>query len=136
MFIPTQMQPGTEHSAMRSGTLVIVEYIDSKNVRVKFLDTGYEIVTTASKIRHGDVRDHRSIIVQPAPDMKVGTIHSTNRHGELVITDYLASNHVCVRFLDTGYERVVTSYSIRKGSVRDSSMVVRRPQKKKAISFI
>ena len=52
-------------------------------------------------------------------DMFVGTIHATNSCGKLVIVKYDNKKDVLVRFVDTGYECVVESGHIRKGSVKD-----------------
>jgi len=40
-----------------SGIIEVLRYIDSKNVKIRFLDTNAETVTTASNARTGNVRD-------------------------------------------------------------------------------
>ena len=52
-------------------------------------------------------------------DMVVGTIHATNSCGKLVIVKYDNKKDVLIRFVDTGYECIVESGHIRKGSVKD-----------------
>jgi len=39
------------------GDVIVTKYIDSYNVHVKFLDTGYETVTQMSNVREGNVKD-------------------------------------------------------------------------------
>tara|TARA_R110000751_G_scaffold113760_1_gene212907 strand:- start:9 stop:428 length:420 start_codon:yes stop_codon:yes gene_type:complete len=128
------MQVDTIHSTNRSGELIVTEYLDCSNVYVRFLTTGYTTTTDASSIRKGQVKDH--LVAFIPEDIRVGTVHSTNRSGPLIVTAYLGCKNVCVRFLDTGYTTTTSSDTIRLGRVRDSSIPVLRPQKKKAISFI
>lgn len=51
----------------------------------------------------------------------VGKVFSTNKSGDCVVTKYVGCNEVHVKFLDTGFERVTDTNSLRKGSVRDTS---------------
>lgn len=39
------------------GDLVIVKYIDHRNVHVKFINTGYQTISRADHIRNGEVKD-------------------------------------------------------------------------------
>jgi len=52
-------------------------------------------------------------------DMIRGTIHSTNRFGDLEVISYKSNSHVRVRFIETGYETISRSYNIRIGSLKD-----------------
>lgn len=54
---PSDMVAGTRHVTNKSGELEVVEYLDAYNVRVRFIDTGFEIATQASSIRSGEVKD-------------------------------------------------------------------------------
>ena len=52
-------------------------------------------------------------------DMNIGTIHTTNNCGDLVIIDYINAKKVKVRFMLTGYEKTVSAGNIREGKVKD-----------------
>lgn len=52
----------------------------------------------------------------------VGKVISTNKSGDCVVTKCVGCNEVYVKFLDTGFERVTDANSLRKGSVRDTSL--------------
>lgn len=49
---------GRSFSTKTSGDLIIVKYLNAKNVKVKFLDTGYETSTTMNNILNGRVKDY------------------------------------------------------------------------------
>lgn len=49
----------------------------------------------------------------------IGKVFRTNNYGDLVITKWVSSNEVFVRFVNTGYETVTSMSSISKGMVRD-----------------
>ena len=57
MKIPSDMRTGTRHVTNKSGELEVVDYVDAKNVRVKFIATGFEIATRVANIRAGKVKD-------------------------------------------------------------------------------
>ena len=52
----------------------------------------------------------------------VGKVFSTNKSGDCVVTKYVGCNEVYVKFLDTGFERVTDTNSLRKASVKDTSL--------------
>ena len=41
-----------------NGSLKIIDYVDSTNITVEFIDTGYQTVTRADKIKIGNVKDY------------------------------------------------------------------------------
>ena len=52
------MDKGEVYSTNNYGELVVLKYIDSKNVLVRFLQTGYETIASAYNIRSGsNIRD-------------------------------------------------------------------------------
>jgi len=54
------------------------------------------------------------------PDwIKIGEPRPTKRSGEYIVTDYVRSNDVKIRFLDTGYETSVLSTHVKNNSVKD-----------------
>lgn len=46
-------------------------------------------------------------------------VFSTNNYGDLIITEYVNSRKVRVKFIETGYETFTSICHIRKGSVKD-----------------
>ena len=52
-------------------------------------------------------------------DIQVGSIHATNKYGDLEVIKYNGSLSVLVRFVDTGYQTTVQSIDIRRGVVKD-----------------
>lgn len=52
-------------------------------------------------------------------DMTTGTIHKTNKSGDLKIVDYAGCYDVTVEFLDTGYVTKSQSSLVRRGKVKD-----------------
>lgn len=52
----------------------------------------------------------------------VGKVFSTNKSGDCVVTKYVGCNEVHIKFLDTGFERVTNTNSLRNGQVKDTSL--------------
>ena len=52
----------------------------------------------------------------------VGKVFSTNKSGDCVVTKYVGWNEVYIKFLDTGFERVTDTNSLRNGQVKDTSL--------------
>ena len=51
------MVTGARHLSANYGWLEIVEYVNSKEVHIRFITTGYETTTQAIQIREGNVKD-------------------------------------------------------------------------------
>lgn len=56
MKIPNDMNVGCIHQTSH-GDVVVVGYDNSKKVRVRFIDTGYEVDTNTQNIRAGKIKD-------------------------------------------------------------------------------
>ena len=50
---------------------------------------------------------------------KVGSVHSTNKYGDFIITKYVNASNVHIKFLNTGYETVTRNSCILSGEIRD-----------------
>ena len=57
MLVKSRICDGEIYTTNQCGELVIVKYVNSNIVHVKFLDTGYETITRARQIRKGAVKD-------------------------------------------------------------------------------
>lgn len=55
-------------------------------------------------------------------DEIVGKQFTTNNSGVCVVTNYVGCNEVHIKFLDTGFERVIDMNSLNKGMVKDTSL--------------
>ena len=49
---------GRVFSSRNFGDYVVVKYIDSKEIHIKFIDTGYETVVSVSSVRVGNIKDN------------------------------------------------------------------------------
>lgn len=52
-------------------------------------------------------------------DMFPGTVHHSNNCGDFEIVEYVSSNDVVIRFIQTGYEKSTRTQNIRTGKVKD-----------------
>ena len=52
----------------------------------------------------------------------VGKHFTTNNSGVCVVTKYVGCNEIHIKFLDTGFERVTDTNSLRNGQVKDTSL--------------
>ena len=50
---------------------------------------------------------------------KVGSVHSTNKYGDFIITKYVNASNVHIKFLNTDYETVTLNSCILSGEIRD-----------------
>lgn len=90
--------------------LVVTEYVNSREVTVKFEESGRIVVAQMNNILNGKVRD---------PAVMVGDVLCTNNYGEVEVIEYKDSSKIKVRFLATGYETTTSSSTLIAGEVRD-----------------
>lgn len=45
------------HHTKNNGDLIVINYLNANAVMVKFLDTGFEVVTSSRQIKSGDIKD-------------------------------------------------------------------------------
>jgi hypothetical protein len=65
-------------------------------------------------MRKGKLKDKK------APDILVpGAIFNTKKNGDLEIVKYFSTRKVLIRFVKTGYEKVVSYHHIKTGMVKD-----------------
>lgn len=51
------LKVGDVYSTSKCGDIVITDYISAKEVKVRFLDSGTEVITAAKEIRSGGIRE-------------------------------------------------------------------------------
>lgn len=61
--LPSDIKIGSKHETNSSGTLTVLDVIDSYDIKVKFDKTGYETTVSAGNIRKGSVKDKNKPVV-------------------------------------------------------------------------
>lgn len=103
---------GRQYKTNTCGTLEVVKLLEKRHVRVRFLDTGYEVTCHSSNLSAGKVKD-------PTQDkFKVGMVFSSN-YGEFIIIKKTGRN--CqIQFKNTGSIRTITSNNIETQNIKDN----------------
>lgn len=94
--------PGSIWDSVLSGKLEVLDYVDSKKIKIKFLNTGNVRWVRADKIKNGHVRDPDVI----SGKLQKGDIIESNTNGRFVVVNVMP-NKATVRFLET--DAVVTA---------------------------
>lgn len=81
---------------------------------IEFIDTGYTSDVQVQKVKKGVVIDYTE-----AKELTLGGIYESNNHGVFTITHIRGCLDVGIRFIATGYCKVVVSDVIWKGTVKD-----------------
>lgn len=102
---------GTIHKTKRSGDIEIIEVLEGKKRKVKFIKSNVEKITTIESINRGSVLD------PTASKYAVGTIHETNCNGPLEVIGYISASRRMVKLLDTNKIRNVAVSSIMQGRI-------------------
>lgn len=63
MKAPNDISVGSIHQTKNYGSFKVIDYVNCNNVKVKFIETGYEKVTRSDKIRIGAIKDPMRKIV-------------------------------------------------------------------------
>jgi hypothetical protein len=105
---------GAVRDSNNYGKFEIVEYVGYAEVHIRFLDTGYERVVRLNDIKNGTVKDKIRTKLKYE-----GKILTSNNYGDYKITKYVNRDEVYIKFIDTGYEVIVTTASIRQSNIKD-----------------
>lgn len=105
---------GSIYPSNNYGNMEIIEYRGYHEIKVRFVNTGYETMAELGQIKKGNVKDHSLLT-----GYEVGTIHKSNNFGEFEIIEYNNAYNVKIRFFNTGYECTVRTSQIQTGQVRD-----------------
>ena len=103
---------GEYYQSNKYGSMLVTHYLNSGNVTIEFLSTGFVTKATADNIRKGDVCDKSRLV-------RVGDIYSSNSCGKMEVIGYYGSQKVTVKFINTGYTTSSQSTAVRYGRVRD-----------------
>lgn len=101
-----------------SGLCVVIDYKDSKQILVRFLDTGHQKIVNSSNLKKGLIKDcsinhYREV---------VGKIFETKKFGKFKIVNYENANDVTIMFENTGYIRKTKMKHVYTGNVPDLSV--------------
>lgn len=108
---------GNIYETRTSGPAEIIEYFDSKKILVKFLNTGNFKYVASSNLRNGRIKDTE--LFDEVFKYRNGTIHKTKNFGDIEVVDYILSNNIKVKFLNTGNEYITSSSCILEGKIAD-----------------
>ena len=114
------MKLGEVYPSNNWGDMEVIGYETSRKVRVRFIDTGFEKMTHAHKIRNGNVAG-RCTRPRAAPGVvvQVGGAYPSKNYGIMEVIEHISSIKVLVRFRDTGYTKYAEACNIRRGEVKD-----------------
>lgn len=112
---------GSIHESKQSGIYKIlsVDHMDKysrKYFNIIFLKTGYKTIVDISHIKTGNIKDYY------LPSLLIGKIYNSNNYGKFVILSYTNINSRLlfrIRFINTGYEKIVRFDSIVNGNIKD-----------------
>lgn len=103
------------------GDFIIVEYTNSKNIIIEFVNTGYKTKTSMCNITRGLVAD-KSLPLQRSRKREskmVGKVLSSNSCGDYTILEYKSKGNILIEFIKTGYRTIITSSRIADGNIKD-----------------
>lgn len=129
----SQYEVGSVFDTRESGKAEVIEYIDSKHVVIKFLNTGNVKTCCPTNLKKGFVKDMEYF--SSLFKFQEGTIHDTKNFGKIVVVKYNKSNDVLVRFLSTGNEYITSTGCIKEGKIADSIYKEQIEEYRKGLTF-
>lgn len=117
---------GTVHSTNNSGDVIVVDVINSHNLRIKFLNTGNEKTVSAGNLKKGTPLDTKYF--EENYEYKVGAKFNSNNYGYFEILEFCDNGKVKIRFENTGYDYFTTISQISCGAVKDPSSTIFHPK--------
>lgn len=108
-------------------TFEIIEYVRSHKVKVKFVDSGFEVWAAVKEIKKGSIRDWIATPLLPVkkyirtgrkrkPIVEVGEVLSNFYGCQYEVLELLPDKLCKIRFLDAdGYEKIVSRADAKKG---------------------
>lgn len=108
---------GKIFETLNFGRLEVVEYKNSSDVTVRFLETGSIKKSNMANIRSGRVRDDKKPMYKPR--YKKGDVVKTKSSGLVEVLDFVSSRLVVVRFIETGNVIETRCSSLDSGYLKD-----------------
>lgn len=109
---------GNVFDTRESGKAEIVEYISSKQVVVKFLNSGNIKSVNTTNLRTGRIKDAE--LFAKTFWLREGTIHKTNNFGDIEIVKYVNQKDITVKFLNTGNTYNTSGSCVAGGKIADT----------------
>lgn len=101
-----------------SGTLELIERVGGKDFKVKFLETGHEVVANIDNIVAGKVLDP-IYKKRKLSEWKPHHAEYENNSGHKLVAFAKRGNKIKVRFIATGYETEAYIENVKKGKITD-----------------
>lgn len=108
---------GKIFNTINFGKLEVINYINSGNVLVRFVETGSEKKATMGNIRSGRVRDDSKPMYKPK--YKKGDLVKTKIYGYVEVVEFISSREIVVKFVDTGNVTKTRGSSLQGGYLKD-----------------
>lgn len=100
--------------------LEVKEFINSLEVKIRFVKTGYEATVQVPNITAGAVRDKLAFISKGGVNSEsVGRTYTNNVGEEYKVIDYRSTYDIEIEFIKTGYRRSVPSCMVTTGEIKD-----------------
>lgn len=109
-------------------TFEIVEYVRSHKVKVRFVESGFEVWSAVKEIKKGSIRDWIATPLLPKPAyvrtsnrarksaVEVGQVYTNSLGSSYEVTEILPDAMCRIKFLDSfGYEKTVKRNDAKKG---------------------
>jgi hypothetical protein len=97
------------------GNVEVLEYINSTDITVKFLNTGFIKKTNSAQIKNGKLKDNSVRLY----GVQIGDIFDSNHCGPCVVVDYLHAKKIKVKFLESGKLKWTNSSQLKVGTASD-----------------
>lgn len=104
---------GKIYQTTKSGNVLVVEYVSSVKVLVRFLNTGFEKYFKLKDVRLGNILDPTA-----KPSGVIGRTYLTKNSGSCKVIDYISSREVLVEFVD-GYQKWCEYGQLKRGDVKN-----------------
>lgn len=104
------------------GKVTVIDAPNSREIKVRFENTGTITKTTAQLLKKGTVADIAVSKIKkggPSPTLFVGDIFTSKLCGDFEIIAYRGALDIDVRFIKTGFTKTVKSEHVTKGHIKD-----------------
>ena len=107
------MKTGDTFDSNNYGKVKVVDYIHSKKVKVRFLDTNNICYCRADHIRSGKISD-------PLLGLVEGETYHSNSNGDFILLKYNSNNDIKIKFIGTNNTITTTASDVKTGIVVDN----------------
>jgi len=101
---------GETYESKNSGTYIIVNYINNRNITIKFLDTGSLMVVGSKRVYDGAMKDRMRPSIAGVGYVGIGD-HSPTDSRNAVSREYNAWHHMIMRCYDVKLQIKIPTYT-------------------------